>query len=60
MLQNAPHLGHSLEFVVPCFSRFDVLYYGVGMKLYDWIAGKASLGDSRILSQHQALHLVLR
>jgi len=58
MLQNAPHLAHSLEFVVPCFSRFDVLYYGVGMKLYDWIAGKASLGDSRILSQHQALHLV--
>src|SRR5689334_4084520 len=29
MLRNAPHLAHPLEFIVPCFSRFEQLYYGL-------------------------------
>jgi glycerol-3-phosphate dehydrogenase len=58
LLQNASHLAHGLEFVVPCFSRFDILYYGAGMKLYDWFAGSASLGKSRILTKEETLHLV--
>src|SRR5215510_13768730 len=58
LLQNAPHLAHGLEFVVPCFSRFDLLYYGAGMKLYVWFAGSASLGKSRILTKHETLRLV--
>ncbi len=44
MLEIAPHLAHPCEFVVPCFSRFETFYYGVGLKLYDWFAGKARLG----------------
>jgi len=55
MLQNAPYLAHPLEFIVPCFSRFELAYYGVGMKIYEWIAGDASVGDSRILSRDAAL-----
>jgi glycerol-3-phosphate dehydrogenase len=55
MLQNAPYLAHPLEFIVPCFSRFQLAYYGVGMKIYEWIAGDASVGDSRILSRDAAL-----
>lgn len=58
MLQNAPHLAHALEFVVPCFSSFDLLYYGAGLKIYDWIAGQASLGKSRVLSRQETLHLL--
>jgi glycerol-3-phosphate dehydrogenase len=58
MLRNAPHLVHSLEFVVPCFSRFEVFYYGIGMKLYDWLAGKASLGNSRVLNKQEVLRLL--
>jgi glycerol-3-phosphate dehydrogenase len=58
LLQNAHHLAHALEFVVPCFTRFDILYYGVGMKLYDWFAGRASLGKSRILTKPETLRLV--
>lgn len=58
LLENAPHLAHPIEFVVPCFSRLEILYYGLGMKLYDWIAGKAGLGPSRLLSPHEALQLV--
>jgi len=56
MLRNAPHLVHLLEFVVPCFSRFELWYYGLGMKVYDWIAGKGKLADSHVLSPTEALH----
>jgi len=51
MLRNAPHLAHPLEFIVPCFSAFELAYYGTGMKIYEWIASGASLGKSHILSK---------
>ena len=38
MLRNAPHLTRTVEFLVPCFSHFEKLYYGLGMKMYDWIS----------------------
>jgi len=46
MLRNAPHLTSVLEFVVPCFSLTEAVYYSVGLKLYDWLAGKAALRPS--------------
>jgi glycerol-3-phosphate dehydrogenase len=49
MLHNAPFLAHPLEFLIPCKNWFDVIYMGFGMKLYEWIAGKASLFASRSL-----------
>jgi len=55
MIRNAPHLAAPLEFVVPCFSSVEQLYYGIGLKMYDWIAGKGSLGASRILSKKEAV-----
>jgi glycerol-3-phosphate dehydrogenase len=56
MLQNAPFLTRSLEFLVPCFSWFDVLYYGFGMKIYDRMAGRASLFPSRYISRAEAVN----
>ena len=49
MLRVAPHLTGTIEFLVPCFSNFEKIYYGLGMKMYDWIAGKSSLLPSRLL-----------
>src|SRR5205807_8126481 len=43
MLHNAPYLAKPLELLVPCFSNYEVLYYRIGMKLYDWISGKSLL-----------------
>jgi glycerol-3-phosphate dehydrogenase len=51
MLENAPFLSRSSEFLVPCFRGFDVLYYGAGLKIYDWMAGKDLLSPSRYLSR---------
>ncbi len=56
MLKNAPFLTRKLEFLVPCFSHFEKFYYGLGMKMYDWISGKASLFPSRALSRDEALY----
>lgn len=55
MLHNAPFLTRSLEFVVPCFSWFEVVYYGIGLKMYDWISGKASLFPSRYISREETM-----
>lgn len=56
MLRNAPHLTRTVEFLVPCFSSFEKIYYGLGMKMYDWIAGKSSLFPSRLLTREEALY----
>jgi glycerol-3-phosphate dehydrogenase len=47
MLDNAPFLAHSIEFLIPCHSLWDRHYYTVGVKLYDWIAGRQNLSPSR-------------
>src|SRR5580658_5175337 len=56
MLSNAPHLTRTVEFLVPCFSHFDQFYYGLGMKMYDWISGKSSLMPSRMLTREEVLY----
>jgi glycerol-3-phosphate dehydrogenase len=55
MLHNAPFLTRTLEFVVPCFSWFEVVYYGIGLKMYDWIAGHDSLFPSRYISREETI-----
>src|SRR5215470_1806652 len=54
MLQNAPHLAHACRFLVPCFSWWESFYYGVGLVLYDWLAGSMGLGRSQLLSRSEA------
>jgi glycerol-3-phosphate dehydrogenase len=55
MLRCAPFLAHPLELLVPCFSWWEVVYFTIGMKAYDWIAGSASLFPSRALSKAESL-----
>ena len=42
--QNAPHLVHDLAFVVPNYSWWETPFYGIGMKIYDMLAGSMALG----------------
>lgn len=55
MLQNAPHLTRVLEFIVPCFTFSELLYYSAGLRLYDWLAGKAVLSRSRFVRRLETL-----
>lgn len=51
LIRNAPHLVHPLDFVVPTFSRWDSLQYGVGLKLYGLLSGSHELGRSRLIDR---------
>src|ERR1700740_2965733 len=53
--QNAPHLVHDLAFVVPSYSWWETPFYGIGLKVYDLLAGKYGFGRSRILSREEIL-----
>src|SRR6185369_624928 len=55
LLKNAPHVVHKLEFVVPCYSLWQKIFYGAGLKVYDLLSGKYSLGRSRIISRAETI-----
>jgi len=55
LLQNAPHLVHDLRFVVPNYDWWETPFYGLGLKLYELLAGKYGFGKSRILSKEETL-----
>jgi len=55
MRQNAPHLVHDLPFVVPNYDWWEAPFYGVGLRLYDLLAGKHGFGHSRNLTREETL-----
>ena len=55
MLRNAPHLAHSRAFIVPAYALWELPFYGIGLTLYDLLAGRESLGRSRFLSRKRVL-----
>ena len=58
LLRNAPHLAHPLQFVIPAYHYWQLPFYGSGLKLYDALSGKLSLGKSRILSRNRTTELL--
>ncbi|MGD0428464.1 MAG: glycerol-3-phosphate dehydrogenase/oxidase [Candidatus Acidiferrales bacterium] len=58
MLRNAPFLTTTKQFITPCFRRIDIPYFEIGLKLYDWIAGRDALAPSRYLSRDETLRLM--
>lgn len=50
LLKNAPHVCHNLTFILPSFHWWEKWYYGIGLKLYDLLSGKLSLGKTKFLS----------
>lgn len=55
LLRNAPHLAHPLAFVIPNYSWWHGIQYGLGMAFYDRLAGKLSLGRSQRLDRRQTV-----
>lgn len=58
MLQNAPHLVHDLEFMIPGYKWWEAPYYGIGLKVYDRLSGRYSFGRSRMVDKHEAVRRV--
>ncbi|MCP5510215.1 MAG: glycerol-3-phosphate dehydrogenase/oxidase [Chlamydiales bacterium] len=55
LCQNAPHLVHHLGFIVPTYHFWESPFYGTGIKLYDFLAGKLGLEPSKHLSRSETL-----
>lgn len=55
MRLNAPHLVSDLAFVVPNYTWWEAPFYGVGMKVYDALAGRYGFGKSRLLSSEETI-----
>jgi len=53
-LKNAPHLTANQEFVIPVYTLWDVILYTVGLKFYDLLAGRLSMGKSYFISRKKA------
>ena len=50
LLANAPHLVQPLAFVMPVYRWWERGFYGVGLKLYDALAGARGLGSTEFLT----------
>ncbi|MEK7855926.1 MAG: FAD-dependent oxidoreductase, partial [Acidobacteriota bacterium] len=55
LLRNAPHVVWRQAFLIPCYSIWQKVFYGFGMKVYDRLAGDNGIGGSRILSRSETL-----
>ena len=51
LLHNAPHLAQPLAFVMPSYKVLDTPFYGIGLKMYDALAGSAGLGATEFLGR---------
>lgn len=58
LLANAPHLAQPLPFVMPSYKLWESPFYGVGLKIYDALAGKDGLGDTEFLNRAETLELL--
>jgi len=58
LCQNAPHLVHDLAFVIPTYHWWEGPFYGIGLKVYDGLAGQLGLQPSRSLSPEDVLELL--
>lgn len=53
MLKNAPHLVKMLPFIIPGYRWWEKYFYGIGLKIYDWMARRLRVGKTRLLSAKQ-------
>ncbi len=58
LYRNAPHLVGDLEFVVPRYKWWEGPFYGIGLKLYDALAGRLNLAPSRHLDREATMRAI--
>lgn len=56
--RNAPHLVRDLEFIVPNYAWWEAPFYGIGLKVYDLLAGRYGFGASQVLSREEVLERI--
>ena len=59
LYHNAPHLVKDQLFIIPVYTLWERVKYTIGLKCYDWIAGKMRLGSSHFISKTETIALML-
>ena len=55
LLEDIPHLAQAIPFVVPSYNWLGIGFYGLGLKLYEWLAGSRGLGKTGYLNAKAVL-----
>jgi glycerol-3-phosphate dehydrogenase len=55
LLKNAPHVSSKMQFIIPNYTWWAKIYYGIGLKIYDALSGKLGLGNTNIVSAKKAI-----
>ncbi len=58
LCENAPHLIHHLPFLVPNYHWWEGPFYGIGLKIYDLLAGQLGIEKSRSLTRRATLRAI--
>ncbi|PKB15996.1 glycerol-3-phosphate dehydrogenase/oxidase [Flavobacterium sp. 5] len=58
MMRNAKHLTKNESFIIPNYNWWGGIFYTLGLKFYDHLADKLSLGTSKYLSKEKTLSLL--
>jgi len=58
LLKNAAHLVKIQPFIVPCYSLWQKIFYGAGLKTYNLLSEKYGFGKSKILSRKETLSML--
>ncbi|WP_179346506.1 glycerol-3-phosphate dehydrogenase/oxidase [Winogradskyella ursingii] len=56
MLKNASHLVGNQPFIIPNYKWWDKWFYTLGLKVYDFLAGKLSFGKSMGISKSETVN----
>ncbi len=58
LLRNAPHLVSDVAFIVPSYVWWESPFYGIGMKVYDLLAGRLGFGKSANVSPEDVISAI--
>ncbi|HVI49528.1 MAG TPA: glycerol-3-phosphate dehydrogenase/oxidase [Chitinophaga sp.] len=56
LLNNAPHLAHNQQFIIPQYNWWQGPFYTIGLKIYDLLSGRLSLGKSLHIGRKEMIN----
>jgi glycerol-3-phosphate dehydrogenase len=58
MAQNAGHLVKNQSFIIPNYNWWGGSFYTIGLKIYDLLSGRLSLGSSKYISRRKTIEML--
>jgi glycerol-3-phosphate dehydrogenase len=55
LAQNAAHVVKNQSFIIPNYTWWGGIYYKIGLSVYDFLAGKLSLGKTQYISKSKTI-----